>query len=577
MEDIIGIAIVILIRILLADKKPETYQKSKKNVLDLDNFQRNEILNNQKKKQEEERVRKINEERKRIEDLKYESATIVFASVGDDGLPIAIIKRSNNTFTYIKRVTGNYEPYTINKKLLLSREKSENWTWKSETWYKNVLVLKEKKRKELIKQEVEQSKTEENAKLLALIKQKEMEEEILKQNNSQALKANPPFPYPIEFSENNAEHKEALDFAKETFKQIVEESPTAPFENVIARAINDYGADGIETKFYILAEAWNQVSSNKLSENDIKNSYTRLFGASIITNPVQFINITKISEPKEENVVLDENNTYYNNIKKLNNDINFNFLRKISVDFVNQLSNERANQLHSDLNGGVAIIETEAHLHAYIHAYGNMHQAKLLQSFKAIHNLIDIINGKNIEIIDYGCGQGIGSIVFIDYLKSIQASNFKISKIKLIDPSALALKRASLNVKTCLKSINQNENILSILKELNDITLDDILTEPQAIKFHILSNIIDVENINIQTMCRKILETQTGDNYFVCVSPKFYKDKLHPRNERQITFMNFFSAMDSFIKIEDRETDIPNLKNPNKPYKRFERVFKVTL
>ena len=195
-----------------------------------------------------------------------------------------------------------------------------------------------------------------------------------------------------------------------------------------------------------------------------------------------------------------------------------------------------------------------------------MHQAKLLQSLEVIPNLKTLISNKDIQINDYGCGQGIGCIVFIDYLKSIQATNFTISKIKLIEPSELAIKRASLNVKYCLKSINQNENVLSIHKTLDNISNDDISTNSESI----FSNILDVESISIESICEKITQTQSGVNYFICVSPKFWEDGDHPRNLRLDTFMYYFQKLYDVSVISKRESNINN-------WKRYERVFSLTM
>lgn len=52
------------------------------------------------------------------------------------------------------------------------------------------------------------------------------------------------------------------------------------------------------------------------------------------------------------------------------------------------------------------------------------------------------------EIIDYGCGQGIGVIAYYDYL--LQRYNIEniasVKRITLIDQSESLLKRASLNI-----------------------------------------------------------------------------------------------------------------------------------
>jgi hypothetical protein len=268
-------------------------------------------------------------------------------------------------------------------------------------------------------------------------------------------------------------------------------------------------------------------------------------------------------ENKQRNFC-ESNTPYCKNIHSMyiSNPKNFNFatVRSLTQDC----------GVWDELNNGVEILTTYEQLSQYIFSYGKMHQAKLIQSLEVISNLQPLVNNKDIQINDYGCGQGIGSIVFIDYLKSITAKNFTISKVKLIEPSELALKRASLNVKYCLKSINQNENVLSINKTLDNITNDDISTNPQSIKFHIFSNIIDVESINIQSMCSKIAETQKGINYFICVSPKFWEDGVHPRNLRLDAFMDYFQQRHKVSIISTRDSNIYN-------WKRYERIFNVTM
>lgn len=262
------------------------------------------------------------------------------------------------------------------------------------------------------------------------------------------------------------------------------------------------------------------------------------------------------------------NTVFSSDIEQIQNNISFNSIRRLSVNFVKKLPQEVSSQLHFELNRGGEILQTEAHLHQYIHSYGNMHQAKLNHCFEAIKHLLTELNARNIQIIDYGCGQGIGSIVFIDFIKANHIKNFTISKIRLIEPSEKALKRASLNVKHCLKSINQNKNVLAINKSIDEIDLQDLSTDSSSIKFHIFSNILDVENFNINLLAQKIDNSQKGTNYFICVSPKIWEEEKHPRNLRLDIFMDYFQQKRNIHILSTRETNIGN-------WKRYERVFKV--
>ena len=227
-----------------------------------------------------------------------------------------------------------------------------------------------------------------------------------------------------------------------------------------------------------------------------------------------------------------------------------------------------------ELENGVKQLETYEQLNQYIFSYGLMHQAKLQQAYHSIFSNNHLpLSGQPIEIIDYGCGQGIGTICLVDYIKEQTNRNCNIEKVKLIEPSVLALKRAVLNTRYSLKSFNQPENIVAVNKELDDINSQDIDTQANVIKIHIFSNIIDVEDFDLYQLYHKIQSTQTGMNIFMCVSPNI----MESRNQRLDRFQQYFVSQSSFTPIASRESDIPNPRNPDKSYKRYERIFKVQL
>lgn len=227
-----------------------------------------------------------------------------------------------------------------------------------------------------------------------------------------------------------------------------------------------------------------------------------------------------------------------------------------------------------ELENGVKQLETYEQLNQYIFSYGLMHQAKLKQAYHSIFSNNHLpLSGQPLEIIDYGCGQGIGTVCFVDYIKEQTNRNCNIAKVKLIEPSVLALKRAVLHTRYSLKSFNQPENVFAVNKELDDVSLQDIGTQTDTIKIHIFSNIIDVEDFDIYQLYHKIQSTQTGMNIFTCVSPNI----MESRNLRLDRFQQYFVSKSSFAHISSRESDIPNPRNPEKSYKRYERIFKVQL
>lgn len=437
----------------------------------------------------------------------------------------------------------------------------------------------ERKQQEAIRQKAEFEKKLEEEKLLKQIQKqqkldeaKRLEKERLKQIKEQQ-----------KLEEANRIEKERLQKIEDEKYEIVkvviaeEKADNSKFSAVLKRANNTYA--------YVESPTIFDLNSNLKLLKDKTESFSWLSESEHNKRQKRIkeeIQLQKQIESKRELDSIErhqrnfcESDTQFSNqVEQLYNqnptNISFSNIRRFSVSYVTQLTKDVADRLHLELESGVKILETEEHLHKYIHAYGNMHQAKLNQSFDVIPNLAQIVNGKDLQIIDYGCGQGIGTFVFVDYLKSINRNNYTISKVRLIEPSELALKRASLNVKYSLRSANQNENILAIHKDLDSITNQDLMTNSEVIKFHIFSNILDVPNINILALCEKINSTQEGINYFICVSPKFWEEDIHPRNIRLDTFMSYFQQKHQVNIISKRETNINS-------WRRYERIFEARM
>ena len=98
---------------------------------------------------------------------------------------------------------------------------------------------------------------------------------------------------------------------------------------------------------------------------------------------------------------------------------------------------------HPELIHGIGLLASEEALNCYMSAYGEMHVGKCRA---AIMNFpYDRLTG-SIEIVDWGCGQGIGSATLIESLQQRGLLNW-VKKITLVEPSPNALQRAECN--TC--------------------------------------------------------------------------------------------------------------------------------
>ena len=142
------------------------------------------------------------------------------------------------------------------------------------------------------------------------------------------------------------------------------------------------------------------------------------------------------------------------------------------------------------LNHGVKLLDNDDELNQYICAYGKMHKEKIDTAIDAIRNPADYFT-KNMTIIDWGCGQGLASVCFMDYLRRLGIVP-KVEKNILIEPSKPALIRAKEHM---LKFLD-DKKILSINKYANDVETDDISVS-NGIVIHFFSNILDIPTVDI--------------------------------------------------------------------------------
>ena len=203
--------------------------------------------------------------------------------------------------------------------------------------------------------------------------------------------------------------------------------------------------------------------------------------------------------------------------------INFDEIKRIAKFFVMQLPEAVQNKIYNELDRGVNIIDSEPQLNMYLHSFGNMHQAKMRQAFSNIGN--DWFGNKEIEIIDYGCGQALATMLYHEYLQANGISQ-TVSKITLIEPSAKALCRAGLHAKAFFPDAEIN----TINKLLNDVLPTDVSHSDKPV-LHLFSNIIDIEEVDLQHLATLAqAENEETDTLWVCISPFFgnHKDNRIP-------------------------------------------------
>lgn len=97
---------------------------------------------------------------------------------------------------------------------------------------------------------------------------------------------------------------------------------------------------------------------------------------------------------------------------------------------------------HQELIHGINVLASDDALNCYMAAYGEMHVGKCRAAM--MNFPFEELQGA-IEIVDWGCGQGIGSATIIDVLKQHDLLQW-VKRITLIEPSEQALLRAVCNI-----------------------------------------------------------------------------------------------------------------------------------
>jgi len=245
---------------------------------------------------------------------------------------------------------------------------------------------------------------------------------------------------------------------------------------------------------------------------------------------------------------MEKDTIYAYNLQQIDNPT-FDDVRQLARSFVNDMPPKMVNDIYEQLNRGVDALTTELQMLVYLHAFGNMHQAKLDRAFEEINDVLSVL--PEIDIIDYGCGQGIGSMCFADYIAN--HCETKVRSVTLIEPSAICLNRAALHISVFLPKTK----IRTICKSFDILTTSDLSNNGCGVTLHILSNVLDMPSFDIDRFANLIRSNLQGYNLFVCVGPYFnYSDK----DNRMPYFSSIFANKTIFNRCFDKG-ELNNSKN----------------
>ena len=230
-----------------------------------------------------------------------------------------------------------------------------------------------------------------------------------------------------------------------------------------------------------------------------------------------------------------EKGTNYAFVIDESKNLDFDKIREYSSEFYKMLPSKMQEKLYDEILHGACELDSEPKLNAYMFALGKMHNAKLQHAYD--HLSENFLKEKQIDIIDYACGQGMGTICYDDFLKRKHIKQ-NIRRIILIEPSEKALARAALHV----SAMFPDAELITINKGFDDLTSDDLFPDKNVPMLHIISNVLDMATtynsdgfFDLEDFANLISKTIDGKNEFVCVEPLF---GYEPKDEKVDAFIN---------------------------------------
>lgn len=209
---------------------------------------------------------------------------------------------------------------------------------------------------------------------------------------------------------------------------------------------------------------------------------------------------------------------------------------------------------HPELNHGLDLLASEEALNCYMSAYGDMHSSKCKAAMMTFP--FDRLTG-SIEIVDWGCGQAIGSATILDILQQRDLLNW-VKKITLIEPSPKALNRAVCNIS---KIVDNNIEIDAIdmympAKEKKPGRELSTIGYKYTNVIHVFSNILDVMTIDLAAVARMVASSH-GNHFILCMGPKNSSAFRIEQFCSVFCEQDFFSHIDSVRYGRTRRTGHP--------------------
>lgn len=188
---------------------------------------------------------------------------------------------------------------------------------------------------------------------------------------------------------------------------------------------------------------------------------------------------------------------------------------------------------NNNTNHGTWVATSSESLNNYICRYWRPHHAKQNEALKYLNKKNKVFFTQDVDIIDWGCGQGLSSISYIEFLRRSKRK-LNIKNLTLIDASEMALNRAMYFCKRMMPELKPN----AVVADLNLIQPENVPAYNSGRTIHFLSNILDMREVDYRQIFKSLISSQNGKSLVCCISTVVPNDP--ERNSRLGDFVQLF-------------------------------------
>lgn len=182
----------------------------------------------------------------------------------------------------------------------------------------------------------------------------------------------------------------------------------------------------------------------------------------------------------------------------------------------------------------------------YIVAYGWQHHQSVQH---LLAETVDVTSNvqERIRLVDYGCGQGVATLAFMDYLAQKNVAKGRKLEVHLIEPSKVSLDIAKLLISRLAAVHGMAVTIHGQQRQLDEALIP--LNTSCGETFHLFSNVIDITAVqNALPQLAKQLKSCTGNNFLLANCPRY--------DQTQIGFGLLHKHIDFSDSCYDKDWDI---------------------